>query len=292
MIPPRGFKAEMYPLRHRIAYAFGLGALTDTSNSTIMTFVKNYKQSVKADTITTNPHNPNLDVETGAICNKMSIIDKLSISMHFTLTEDALADGIESLKVMYMPIFTVFGEKLDSVDTVTTTTAAAVLELTKDATAEDITPAFGTKLFTAAGNADKNHPVSSVNFTEVFGTLNLTTNVAMEAVPFFNLTLQRALKYYTNKGAIRSMIGRMRWITLTKQRPTVSIYIRKFVPRAVRRILPYSFFGMLVHTPIDSDSEAPYWTGAVTTSKVHVGVKCLVNYHEWNIDNIQEMETT
>ncbi len=292
MIPPKGFKAELYPLRHTFTYMFGLSGVTSSQNSTICTIAKNYKAVINADTITTNPHNANFDVETGAICNKMSILDKIKLHTTITLTEDAISDGIHSSRVMMMPIFNSFEGRLDSVDDVSTTTGAAALELTKDATQEDITPAFGAKLPTSAGNGDATHPVSSVNFTEVFGTLNMTTNVNMEDVPWAQNQWIRNTMYFTNKGAINSMHGRMRWITLTRNRPTVSIFTDKFVPRDVRRIMPYSYFGMLFHLPIDNDAESPYYSGAITTTKPHIGIKFDIKYHEWNIDNIQEMTTT
>ncbi len=292
MRPPPGFKTELYPLFHNLFYSFGLSLKDSAENSTIMTFVKNYKGVNNADTITTNPHNANLDTETGAICNKMSIIENLTLSMKFTLTEDAITDGVTSVRLITMPIFTVFPEKLDSTDDVTTTTGAAILELTKDATQEDITPAFATKLSTGAGAGSLSHPVSTVNFTEVFGTLNLTTNTAMEGVPWNNNIFWKCMRNYTNKGAIKSMVGRQRTIRLTKDHPTKTVYIKKFVPRAVRRIMPYSYFGMLVHLPLDSEHEQDYYSGATTTDKPHVGVKSVCNYKEWNIDHIQEMTTT
>ncbi len=292
MIPPKGFKAEIYPLRHKFMYSCGLSILQASNNSTMFTLAKNYKQAVKPDTITVNPHNANFDVETGAICNPMSILDKMVISMHFTLTEDSITDGIKSAKVMYMPIFTSFDGRLDSTDTVTTTTAAALLELTKDATAEDVTPAFATNLNVDAGTSDRDHPVSTVNFTEVFGTLNLSADLLMEGVPWIHDTFLKGLKYYTNKGALRSMIGRARWLTLTDNHPSKTVYIKKHVPRDVRRIQPYSFFGMLIHVPIQNDFSQYFYSGATTTAKPNVGVKALITYDEWHPDHIQEMSTT
>ncbi len=287
--PPSQLKAELYPLRHKFNFAFGLNLLTANTNTTMVTLVKNYKSVNNPDTINVNPHHASFKVETGAICAPMSVIDNVKISFNCTLTEDALADGIKSLKLKYMPIFTSFGEKLDSADDETTTTAAAMLELTKDATEEDITPAYGTKLAVPASGSSANHPASTANFTEVFGTMNLTTNVAMEAVPWTQKLFFDALKYYTNKGAIKSMIGKMRSITLTDTFPTKSIFIKKFPPRAVRRIVPYSFFGMLFHCPKDTDSDSIFYSGAITTAKCHVGVKLTCTYDEWNLDHLQEM---
>lgn len=293
MIPPRGFKSELFPLRHEFFYSVGLNLTTGPTNSTIFTIAKNYNAVNNADTITTNPHNANFDVETGAICNKMSILEKISLSMSFTLTEDAIVDGVKSAKVIYMPIFNSFKGRMESTDDVTSITPLTVLELIKDDTQEDVTPLFSTKLKKdAVPIVSLPHPVSTVNFTEVFGTLNLTTDVDMEGVSFFNESFHKAIKYYTNKGAINSMHGFMRSVNLTDTHPTKRIFIKKFVPRDVRRIVPYSYFGMLIHVPQVEASEQNYISGAVGGTKPHIGVKMRVNYNEWNVDHIQEMTTT
>ncbi len=291
MIPPKGFKSELYPLRHRFDYGVGLSLVQDAVNTTMCTLVKNYGAVVNPNTILVNPHNGGFEVETGAICSPMSIIDKMKLRMNFTLTEDAITDGVKSAVVQYLPIFTSFLEKLDSTDDKTTTTAKAILELTTNSTEEDVTPAFGTKLNLGASTGSTNHPVSTANFTEVFGTLNLTTNIACEGVPWSNEDFFNATRYYTNKGAIRSMVGRMRTVKLTDTFPTKFININKFVPRAVRRIVPYSFFAMLFHCPRGIDNETPYWSGAVTTAKPQIGIKMKVTYDEWNPEHEQDAMT-
>ncbi len=288
--PPPGFLTERYPLRHRMVYSTGFNALTSTMNSSMFTFVKNYKSVNNPDTINVNPHHASFKVETGAICAPMSIIDRIKIIMHFTMTEDAIADGIKSIVIKYMPIFTVFGEKLDSVDSETTTTAKALLELTKDTVEEDITPLFtNVNMPPSAGASNFVYPASTTNFTEVFGTMDLETDKQAESIAWDNKTFFDGLKYYTNKGAIQSMVGKQRTVRLNDTRPTKSIFINKFVPRAVRRIQPYSFFGMLIHMPLDSEFEQPYYSGLLTTNKAYVGVKAIIQYDEWNSDHLQEM---
>ncbi len=289
MIPPKGFKAELYPLRHNFFYSFGLSMETETINSTIATLVKNYDGVQDPQSIKTNPHHPSFETETGAICSPMSIIDKLTLSMKFNITRQAIAgDVMTRVKVEWTPIFASFPEKLDAADEKSTTTVKALLGLTTDATEEDITPAFAVKLSTD-GDTDLAHPVSTANFTEVFGTLNLTTNTTMEGVPFNKDTFLKALRYYTNKGALKACIGRTRHVTIFSHgnNSTKSFQIKKFVPRAVRRIVPYSFFGILFHCPIETDYGSDYHTTALTASKAQVGVKVHVAYHEWNAEHDQ-----
>ncbi len=148
--------------------------------------------------------------------------------------------------------------------------------------------AFSTKLPTT-GESDLVHPTSLATFAEVFGTLNLTTNTAMEGVPHNEQRLQDAIKYYTNKGAIRSMLGRKRHVTLTTVNNHKTFFIKKFVPRPVRRIVPYSYFGIIIHLPLESDVEQTYVSTSLTASIAHLGLKAHVQFHEWNADHDQEM---
>ncbi len=293
MIPPAGFKAEMYPLRHRFNYAVGLQGATAAENSTILTLVKNYKGSIAAQSIFVNPHHGSLDVETGAICGKMSIIDKLKLSLTFSLTKNATTtDKIAGLKCLWMPIFFSFPEKLDAVDDVSTTSVASILSLTKDATQEDITPAFAGKLDTT-GPSDTTHPISTVNLvSETLTILNLTTDLTMEGVPWNQTTFLKALKYYTNKGALKACVGRTRNFTLTENHRVQSFFINKFVPKPIRRIVPYTYFGILLHMPLGSDIEQHYTESNLNSTLPHIGVKAHITYDEWNPEHNQEMEAT
>ncbi len=287
MIPPKGFKAMLNPLRHKFAYSVGLSTV-GVLNSTIITLVKNYKPVNNPNLVIVNPHAAGFDVETGAICGPMSIVDRLKLSMTFSMTKEATDDSMDAVKVQWMPIFGSFAEKYEAADDKTGTSVAALLELTKAGTEEDITPAFASKL-TVVGSSDLLHPVTTVNFTEVFGTLNLTTDTKMEAVPWDSDTFFSALKYYTNKGALAACVGKMRTITLTKNRPVAKVFINKFVPRPVRRIVPYSYFGILLHVPDETNPAQYYMSTDATSGLGQVGVKALISFDEWNIDHNQEM---
>ncbi len=294
MIPPRGFVAERYPLRHKFQYGFGLNVLNGALGATICTIVKGSKDTgmTKANAIEVNPHNSLFLQETGALCHQMSILEKIKISMHFTLTEDAITDGCKSMTVKYMPIFVSFPEKLASTDAETGFTAASVLELVGDATNEDVTPLFTNNACPqGAGVSGTTHPMSTVNDTEVFGDMNLTGDTTMEPVTWDNDLFYNAVKFFTNKGAIRSMVGQQRDIRLTDRSPTKHVFINKFVPGAVRRIVSHSYFGMLFLLPQDNDYEQSFYSGATTDAKPHVGIKMLTTYHEWNSDHIQDVVT-
>ncbi len=290
---PRGFTPRKYPLRHKLEYAVGLSAITSTMNSTMCTLVKNYTDSTNdPTTIVTNPKHTDFEVETGSICAPMSIIDKLRLSISFTLTKDFLSASFGyALKFSWMPIFFSFPEKLDAADEKTTTTVKAILQLTKDATKEDITPTYANKL-DVTSPSERSHPASTANFAEVAATMNLTTDTTMEAVAWNAETFFNAIRYYTNKGALKACLGKTRNVTLTSNHNHTQFNIRKFVPKSIRRIMPYTFMAILIHVPIQSDPESTFASTGYAASGSDLGVKLLVKYEEWNPAHYQELTGT
>ncbi len=290
MIPPRGFKAELYPLRHKFYHAFGLSAVDEDSNTMMITLIKHYKSTNAATTVDVNPHHASFDKETGAICTSMSIIDRLRFNLTFVLQgKGVTTNDVEALRIWWQPIFFSFGEKFDAADDFTTTTVGTLLGLVKDATEEDITPLFNnTKLIATPGTSDRLHPMSTVNLTETSGINNMDTSTASESVTYNDELVKDALQHYTNKGALRSMLGRRRYLTLSSNRWHKSFYVDQPVPRAVRRIQPYTFMAILVHLPIQATDDQLYQAQALTTDQVYIGVTCKVNYHEWNADHNQD----
>ncbi len=310
MIPPRGFKAELYPLRHQIKYSFGLAIRTATQNSAMATLVRNYKTLNATDLIEVNPHNTAYVEDAGAVCAKMSIIDKLRLSIRFNMTEHCAdraltsgtagpnfddgvytGDSIDHIRFLWRPIFFSFPEKLDAADDNTTTTVKAILNLTPDATQEDVVPISVNKL-PEVGNSELPQPLSTVNLTEVATThYNMTASAVMEDVAWDETLFQDALRRYTNKGALKSVVGRTRYVNLTRKRPFMNFYIDKFVPKSIRRIQPYSFFAILIHMGLDADFEQDFRAILPSAAVAHLGVKIIANYNEWNADHYQDMKS-
>jgi len=293
MIPPRGFKAELYPLHHRLKYAIGLSATTSTMNSGFLTILRHTNDVIAGTpaSIVVNPHNTNYVEDNGAAVCKMSIVDKLTMSLKINLTENFDVDSLQAVKLLWRPIFFSFPEKLAAADDDTGTTVETILALTSDATFEDVVPLTTTKL-PVIGNSERPQPVSTVNIAEVFGDYNMTTNTTSEDHVWDEDLFQTASRRYTNKGALKSMVGRTRHLTLTKNKTYQNYYFDKFVPKSVRRIMPYSFFGIQILVSTDDDVESPYHATALTMSVAHIGVKAIINYDEWNADHFQEMSGT
>ncbi len=282
MIPPRGFKAEIYPLRHRVIYSFGLSAVTGTMNSAMATLIMHSTDiDVQPVAIVVNPHNANYVEETGPLVQTMSIIDKLNLSIRFNMTsycndkrETASGvysgDGINHIKLLWRPIFFSFPEKLTAADDNTSTTVATILGLTSDDTNKDVVPLTTNKL-PVTGSSDLSQPISNVNAVQVYQDYNMTTNLTMEDHPWDETLFQNAIRRYTNKGALKACVGRTRHVNLSKSRPYKSYYISKFVPRSIRRVVDRTFMAIQVYMPLDSDIGQDYSATPGTASQAHVG---------------------
>ncbi len=315
MRPPKGFETEKFPLRHKIISAFNLNMGLETLNTAFIPLVRSAKNTTATspltlpNTIQVNPHNANFEQDIGPLCAPMSIIDRLTITLKFTMTDYCqpsqetgstfsgsptamtaktyTGDSIPAFRFLWRPIFNVFPEKMDATDDQTGTSVSAILAMTKDATNEDVVPITTNKLV-LGGPSDKALPISTVNGVEALTDYNMTTNLNMEDHVWDEDLLQEALRRYTNKGALRSCLGRTRHVTLTRQRPYQTFYIDKFVPRAIRRIQPYALFGIQVHLPLDSAHEQLSMGFDVSNANPHLGCKIITNYHEWNSEHDQE----
>ncbi len=310
MRPPKGFENEKFPLRHRLLYSCALGMKSETANTVFMPIVMSSKDTdVLPNTIQVNPHNSNYENDGGPLCAQMSIIDRMRISLKFNMShqcgpahlasgtagpnfDDGVYEGndIVSMHFLWRPVFNVYPEKMDAADDATGATVASILGMTKDATNEDIVPVTTNNL-PAVQPSELPHPVSTVNAVQVFSDFNMSTDLIMEDHVYDEDLLQVALSRYTNKGALRSCLGRTRHVTLTRNRTFSNFYIDKFVPNAIRRVQPYGMFGIQVHLPLETDIGQQGISKTTSSSTPHLMVKMIASYHEWNSEHDQERGT-
>ncbi len=303
MIPPQGFKSQLYPLRHKLLYSFGLSAVTVGQNSAcpILIMGSTDMSSTDPDTIKVNPHNTNYVEDSGPLVRQMSIIDRMRISIRFNLTSHIndkqetasstfTGDGLHHIRMLWRPIFFSFPEKLAAADDDTGNTVATILALTSDDTNQDVVPLTTNDLPTTGGSA-KNQPISTVNDIQVFGDFNMTTNLAMEDHVWDEELFQNASRRFTNRGALKACVGRTRFVNLTRNKPFQNFFINQFVPRAVRRVVDRTFMALQIHVPVNADISQDYTAITPTANVAHIGCKIICTYHEWNNEHNQDMQT-
>jgi len=291
---PRGLKSEEHPLKHKFRYSFGLTANLAAANSAFVPLIKNYKGVTAPSTTFVNPMSDQIDLEGGAVCAPMSIIQNLTLSIKFNALKNMDTDEMKNVRFLWMPVFGSFKEKWEADDTgAGGGKVAAMLQLTLDATQEDMTPITTNKL-KSLGTSDVSHPLSTVNLAEVATThLNMTTDATMEDCPFNLEAFYNLIQYGTNKGALKACVGQIRHGNVgfgADRSYAKSYFIKKFVPRSVRRIVPYSFMGIMIHVPLITDHGQTYTEDSSLNSTLnHIGVKIHVTYDEWNIEHDNTM---
>ncbi len=87
------------------------------------------------------------------------------------------------------------------------------------------------------------------------------------------------LQYLSNGPKLLKCQGGLKWMTLTKNRPVANIKIR--LRPKTKRMVPYSFFGLLVHVP-RGGQQHQLVSAADTTNITHVYAKLTCRYNEWN----------
>ncbi len=107
----------------------------------------------------------------------------------------------------------------------------------------------------------------------------------IEAVAFSTGNYQDNLAYFTTAGKLRASQGGMKWFTLTPNRPARTFRI-KLRPKS-KRMVPYSFFGVLTTVP-NAGGADQLSAVADTTDITHVYCTHKIRYLEWN-DNFDMM---
>ncbi len=103
----------------------------------------------------------------------------------------------------------------------------------------------------------------------------------LEAVAFNDVNYYDCLHYMTNGGKLLKTQAGLKWATLTKTRPTANIKIR--IRPKTKRMVPYSFFGLLVYVPVSGNYQQ-LMSIADTTDITHMYAGITVRYNEWHQD--------
>ncbi len=276
LIPPRGYRQTEFPLPHSMAWSFELAAEDETKNSTYMTLFRASEEAVDVENIEVNPSHANFAEDGGTMIHMGSIIPRVNVTFNAHIPKLGIeTDKLRAIKFSWMPVYTAFLDSLEAEDSKTAIQVEDVLELLHDTTNKDVTPLFSTvNLITG------NHPVSTVPFTEVFGTLNLSTNLSLESVAYDQNLLYDALQFHTNKGMLSKVIGPIHNVTVTRDRP-YHFHSNNFTNPMVKRGNPYTYCGILFHLQQGGDGDQVFAV-ADTTNIAHLRISGHVRFNEWN----------
>ncbi len=274
--PPKGYRAEEYPLPHTNNQEFNLSMEGTTKDSTIITLFRATEACIGAEAIEVNPRHASFGKENGKDCFMGSIVPKFHLDMRMWLTKVAIAtDAVKHLSLEWYPIYISFLDTLTASDEKTAEDTEDILEFQHDTGNKDTFPLYSTVDLTATNEA-----MNTKGYTEVFGDIGLGTNLVMESVAFNEGTLRNALMYYTNKGMLRKVIGRKHVVHLTPER-AYHFQSHNFTFPTVKRMNPYTYCGILFNVSQVGQGKQ-YALASETTAIDHVAVSMYTAFDEWN----------
>jgi len=269
----RQMKTTWFPRNHDWELSFYLEAEDELKNSTIIPIVMGDEGLGAPSAFSANPENASYASLAGENCFVDSRIDNIFTELTFSLTKGALeTDKIHALKIAFMPIALAFKEPYDIKDEVSTTVIKTVLELQYETTDRQGYPLY----IGATGKLTEKYAGSATLHAPSPG---LTTTQILESVAFQESIFYDSIAYLKIAEKLKTLVGGLKWVTLTKNRPTATVRIHQ--RPATKRINPYTFLGCLIHLPI-GDSHSQLFASGDTTDISHVLVTSRVRYNEWN----------
>ncbi len=268
-------RTEWFPQPHDISgtcsFEFDNGALDTT-----IVPIAFYDEGLGAPgALETHPENAAFAVIADqANCFVNSRINSIFAEFQFSISKDFIEDNIAAVRMAVMPIHCAFLEDYTAADELSSATVSSVLELQTESSDRQ-----GGPLYVAA--TDLPEKVSGGANLGV-NTPFLDTDVGLEAVAFNSNSYYDAIHFLTIANKVRACSGGLRWFTLSQQKPYFRMRFN-IVPK-VKRMNPFTYYGLLVHGPVAGDvAQLPALTElTVDTDYVHCDWQ--IRYNEWNSD--------
>jgi hypothetical protein len=234
-----------------------------------------------ASSYNAHPEHASFAATDEANCYPKSRITDFHSSLEVALTKHAIeTDKIHHLKFAVMPIFMAFENDYTATEERTGEIIEDLIGMDHETTDRQGFPKFkGTNEFntTYAPNNFNYYP------TNQYG---LTTTQEGEPVTFNLQTYYDALRHYQLSNKIKACTGKMKWFNLTKTHP--KRVFNFFLKSKVKRMNPYTFFGIMIHIPsvTTQESNIVYANGVTTPAGEdgHVLIRNTRSYNEYNKD--------
>ncbi len=266
-------KTKWYPQPHDARLSFFFKISNTSKLSTIIPLAM-YDEGLGTPSANeTHPENANFAEDNGPNCFVESRVNNILTRIDFQLTKETIeTDKLPAVKIGYMPIFLSFKEDYIAIDELSSKEVQDVYGMQTESTDRQGYPLWNaTKLvakFTNSANLGTNVP-------------GLTTTQVLEAVVFDENAYFDAIHYMTISGKVKATSGGIRFVTLSRFRNHASIDIK--MRSKVKRMNPYTFFGVIIFVPHGDSFRQLFEAGdALTTDGVQVNVHC--RFNEWNQD--------
>ncbi len=266
-------KVEMYAQPHELRYGFAFELDDATLDSTICP-IAFYDEGMGAPTaLETHPENAAFAVITNqANCFINSRINLVLANIRFNLTSKALDENVPTIRIGIMPIHMAFIDDYTAIDELSALEVQDVLEMQTESTDNQ-----GGPLYVAATDLPEATASEALLATT---TPFLDTDTGLEAVAFNTTQYYNMMHFMTNSGKLKVAQSGLRWFNLNANTPVRSFDIR-IVPK-VKRMNKFTYFGLLVHCPINTSLDQDAKAGDITAATQYVHVSMRARYSEWN----------
>ncbi len=268
-------KVEMYAQPHEMRNSFSFELDDETLNSTIYP-IAFYDEGMGAPTsLETHPENAAFAVVLNqANCFINSRVNLVLARLRFHLTSKAIDDNLPSIRLAFMPIHMAFIDDYTAIDELSALEVQDVLMMQTESTDNQ-----GGPLYVAATDL----PVPQANASLLATTTPfLDTTTSLEAVAFAPSNYYSMLHFMTNSGKLKATQSGLHWFELTPNRPSRSFDI-EIVPK-VKRMNKFTYFGVMIHTPISTVGDSTVSAGDITAATHYVTCSVRARYSEWNQD--------
>ncbi len=273
---PRGYQQGDFPLQHELEWNFGLSADTTPTtggNSTIMPLFFHDEAAEDPTAINVNPRHASFDISTQSNCVSNSIIPKVSFNFSATMSEDMIeVSKARAIRFSWWPLYSSFTDYLAEDDRTGTLTAGIAELVSSDAT-EELYPIWDTTDLLDASVA----PAAQLTIGG-----GVWENVAIDKSLMFD-----AFKYYGNGAKLRSMIGPIHNVTVTRDRPYY-YSSRNFTQPRVKRMNSYTFCGVAFYVPKEGTVDQVLELLTCTDSKTSIFFRGRTSFQEWNRSWLQD----
>ncbi len=271
---PKKMMSQWYPQPHSLAGSFSFEVDDGTLDSTILPIAFYDEGLGTPSALETHPENSAFAIVADrANCFVDSRINLITAELRFSLTSKFNDDNLNAIRFATMPIFMAFIDDYTTIDELSSIEIQDVLEMQTESTDRQ-----GGPLFVAAKDmAEKFTNSANIGADQAF----LDTDASLEAVAFSPSTYYNALQFLTIKEKLKKVQGGLKWETLTNNRP----FIKKkyFIRPKTKRMNPFTFFGILVHVPVQgNETQLHVITRDLTAATQYVDVDFNIRYNEWN----------
>ena len=204
----------------------------------------------------------------GPNCYPDSFVPKIDANLTLALSKACInTDKVDKLNVMVMPIFMAFKDDYEAIDDLSSIEVQDVLEMQKEATDKQ-----GYPVWNGTAQGGDNYVVG----TDVPGlTAGQLQSVTFDLNQFYD-----AMQFLTISGKLRKCCGKPRWYTVSRYK-NVNINLRSFVNPKVKKMNPYTFCGLLIYVPKESQHQQLVTNSDLSdTYHIHAIFNC--RYDEWN----------